>query len=74
MPFLFAPNRQSAHLPLLSIRILSQLRAAAGTSLNVLIVDQIPPLTYRDLNESVLIPADSPLLSTLGKAYASSYH
>ncbi|RDX43035.1 O-methyltransferase [Lentinus brumalis] len=55
-------------------KILSQLRAAAGPSTKVLIVDQILPLACRDENESALIPADSPLLPNLGKAYASSYH
>ncbi|KAI0712854.1 S-adenosyl-L-methionine-dependent methyltransferase [Cerioporus squamosus] len=55
-------------------KILSQLRAAAGPSTKVLIVDQILPLACRDENESALVPADSPLLPNLGKAYASSYN
>ncbi|TFK83220.1 S-adenosyl-L-methionine-dependent methyltransferase [Polyporus arcularius HHB13444] len=55
-------------------KILSQLRAAAGPSTKVLIVDQILPLACRDGNESALVPADSPLLPNLGTAYASSYH
>ncbi len=55
-------------------RILSQLRAAAGPSTKVLIVDQILPLACRDGNESALVPPDSPLLPNLGTAYASSYH
>ncbi|RDX43036.1 S-adenosyl-L-methionine-dependent methyltransferase [Lentinus brumalis] len=55
-------------------KILSQLRAAAGPSTKVLIVDQILPLACRDGTESALVPADSPLLPNLGTAYASSYH
>ncbi|TFK83064.1 S-adenosyl-L-methionine-dependent methyltransferase [Polyporus arcularius HHB13444] len=55
-------------------KILSQLRAAAGPSTKLIVIDQILPLACRDESDVALVPADSPLLPNLGKAYASGYY
>ena len=65
-------------LYLLSPRILTHIRAAAGPDTKVLIIDQVLPLACEDDAPATfskpLVPANSPLLPNLGKAGAVAYH